>query len=710
MALPAAPGRTGGGGDSDLPARKAGAARSGARIVIGTAGHVDHGKTALVRALTGIDTDRLEEEKRRGITIELGFAHLALKVPAEGPAAGTVAGVIDVPGHERFVKAMAAGVGGVDLVVLVVAADEGVMPQTREHVDICELLGLKRGVIAVTKSDLLPDLGAEWASLLRVDLAGLVAGTFLEAAPVVEVSAKTGRGLDDLVRTLSVLAAELPKRPVAGPAYLPIDRAFTLKGFGTIVTGTLLSGSLASGQEVDLLPDGPRAVRLRSLQTHGEETAEAWAGQRTAANLTAVEAAEVKRGMVVCAAGALEATSLLDVELLNLRSSERPLRARQKLLCHLGTAVVPCTAVLLGQEGLPVGARAFAQLRLAQPLVALPGQRFILRGFAQRGNRGRTAAGGIVLAVAPRKRSPRRPGAADGLAVLRDGTPTDRIAWLLEDAGASGLTEAALVRLTALPGRVVAAELSLLGSQGRALLFDRSRRAYVGARCFNDLGVRASRLVTEFHRARPLLPGMPKEELRQRLAPSLDAHLFQRLLGKLEAESQAVAEGETVRLTGHASAARSTDTEARAKIAAVLEVAGLCPPTLSELARGVALSIGNVAALLKLLIAEGAAVKVSEDLYFSAAAIDELRGRLVTFLKVHGEIATPEFKALTGATRKFTIPLGELFDREKLTLRLGDKRVLRGGGEARQDQRGANRSDASASGLRPSAGKAGVLR
>ncbi len=673
--------RGGAGSVGEASGVKTGARRdAGRRLVIGTAGHVDHGKTALVRALTGIDTDRLEEEKRRGITIELGFAHLAL--------AGSEAGVVDVPGHERFVKAMAAGAGGVDLVVLVVAADEGVMPQTREHVDICELLGLRKGIVAITKSDLLPDLGAEWGSLLRADLAALVDGTFLEGAPVVEVSAHTGRGLPELVQALEALAVEVPQRPIEGPAYLPIDRAFVLKGFGTVVTGTLLSGVLAAGQEVDLLPSGPLGVRLRGLQIYGRDTETALAGQRTAANLTGVDAADVTRGMVVGAAGALRVTSILDVEVVNLRTSERPLRARQKLLCHLGTAVVPCTVVLLGQKELPPGGRAFAQLRLAEPLPALPGQRFILRGFAQRGNRGRTAAGGTVLAVAPMKRRPGRAGATDGLGILRDGAPAERMAWLLEEAGAAGLDEGALVRLTGLPLRAVTEGLSMLGSQGRALLFDRSLRIYVGGRSFNGLVARAEKLVAEHHRAQPLAPGVPKEELRQRLAPNLAAHLFQRVLATLTAAGRVIADGETVRLPEHATIARATDTEPRVRLAAALQGGGLSPPTLSELAREVGLPGEKVVALLKLLVAEGAAVKVTDDLYFGAAAIEGLRQRLRAFLVEKGEITTPEFKALTGATRKFTIPLSELFDREKLTLRLGDKRVLRGD---RQGERGVSR-------------------
>jgi selenocysteine-specific elongation factor len=390
---------------------------------------------------------------------------------------------------------------------------------------------------------------------------------------------------------------------------------------------------------------------------------------------------------------------MLDVELENLRSAERPIGARQKLLCHLGTAVVPCTALLLSREQLAPGERGFAQLRLARPLLALPGQRFILRGFAQRGNRGRTAAGGTVLAVAPRKRRPGRPEATHGLAVLRDGPPAERLAWLLEDAGPAGLTEAALGRLTASPARVVAAELSALEAQGRALALDAlasglrpvepTSRAYVGRRCFDGLVARASALVAEHHRANPGVPGIPKEELRRQLVPGLaglDPHLLQRLLGALASGGGVVVEGETVRSVEHSP--RATGADKREKIVAILAEAGLSPPTLTELARTLGLAPAPAVALLKLLVAEGRAVKVSEELYFSAAAIEGLRERLRAHLKAHGAITTPEFKALTGATRKFTIPLGELFDREKLTLRLGEKRVLRG---AAGDPAGARR-------------------
>ncbi len=432
------------------------------RVVLGTAGHIDHGKTSLVRALTGIDTDRLREEKRRGITIELGFAHLALPD-------GTVAGVVDVPGHERFVRAMAAGAGGIDLVVLVVAADEGVMPQTREHLDICRLLGVPRGLVAVTKADLLPGLGADWLPLLEEEIRAATKGTFLEGSPLIPVSATTGEGLPGLVAAIGRLAAEVPERPADGPTYLPVDRAFSMKGFGTVVTGTLLSGQIAEGDEAVLLPPTPGVgpLRVRSVQVHGKATPRALAGQRTAVNLAGVEPSAIRRGQAVGAPGVIPVSSILDVELTLLAVAPKALRHRARLLLHVGTAQVAATVALLDRGPLPSpasrggggpgtselapGATAFAQLRLSEPVAALPGHRFILRGFSALEGRGRTVAGGRVLAVAAPKR---RRGRADGLRQLQalaGGDPDARLEAVLETAGPAGLDLPGLVGRTALP-------------------------------------------------------------------------------------------------------------------------------------------------------------------------------------------------------------------------------------------------------------------
>jgi selenocysteine-specific elongation factor len=645
------------------------------RIVLGTAGHIDHGKTSLVKALTGVDTDRLSEEKRRGITIELGFAHLALPD-------GTVAGVVDVPGHERFVRAMAAGAGGIDLVVLVVAADEGVMPQTREHLDICRLLGVPRGLIAVTKADLLPELGADWLPLLEADVRAAAEGTFLEAAPIVPVSSRTGEGLPALVDAIARLAREVPERPADGPLFLPIDRAFSLKGFGTVVTGTLLSGTVAEEEHVELVPPrhGQGSLRVRSVQVHGKATTRALAGQRTALNLPGIEAPAVWRGQVVAHAGIVPASQVLDVELALLAAAPKPLRHRARLLLHIGTAQVSAEVSLLDRGELAPGAAALAQVRVAAPVAALPGQRFILRGFAVLEARGKTVAGGRVLAVAARRRKRGRPAEMAQLEALARGDLDARVAAVLAIAGPAGLPADALLGRTALAPRALAAALERLGARGGAVLFDRERRAFVSGEVARALAGRLTAAVEAFHRAKPLAAGISREELRGRLPKVTDQRLFARLLAGLVERGQLVTEGDHVRAPSHRAASGAEGGALKAHVAAALAKGGLTPPWISELPAAVDATPAEVSAVLKLLVAEGAAVRVSAELYFDERAVKALRDRLVAHLRARREITTQEFKDLVGATRKHVIPLAEYFDREKVTLRVGDKRVLRGDG------------------------------
>jgi selenocysteine-specific elongation factor len=646
------------------------------RVVVGTAGHIDHGKTALVRALTGIDTDRLAEEKRRGITIELGFAHLPLP-------GGTVAGVVDVPGHERFVRAMAAGASGVDLVMLVVAADEGVMPQTREHLDICRLLGVSRGVVVVTKSDLLPGLGPGWLPLLEQEIRAACAGTFLEAAEIVPVSARSGEGLPLLVERLGAIAAEVPERPADGPLLLPVDRAFTLKGFGTVVTGTILSGTVTEGEALALVPPAPGVgeVRARTVQVHGKPAPRASAGQRTAVNLPGVDAAAVSRGQALCHPGVVTPGSILDVELLLLEAAPRPIRHRSRLLLHLGTAQVPCTVALVdGQEQVAPGGSALAQLRLAAPVAALPGQRFILRGFRSIEGRGKTVGGGRILAVLPRKRRRGRPENLQQLRVLAGGDVDARLAVVLEMAGPAGLDADALLGRTALSPRSVQAALERLGARGQALLFDRDRRAWVAGPVARDLQERVLAALTAFHAAQPLAAGVGREELRGRLPPVTDPRLFQRLVAQLAEKGQLVAEGDLVRLHGHVAAAGGSGGALKDRIATLLREGALTPPRIAELPGLAGASAADVGAVLKLLAADGSAVRVSPEIWFDGSALAALRTRLVEHLRARKEISTQEFKDLVGATRKHVIPLAEYFDREKVTLRVGEKRVLRGDG------------------------------
>ncbi len=638
-------------------------------MIIGTAGHIDHGKTSLVKALTGIDTDRLAEEKRRGITLELGFAHLPL-------GDGTVAGVVDVPGHERFVKAMAAGAGGVDLALLVVAADEGVMPQTREHLDICRLLGVRAGVVAITKADLLEGLGAGWLPLLKADLAALVAGTFLEGAPQVPCSAQTGQGLKELVAALEAQGAKLAARPAEGPLFLPIDRAFTLKGFGTVVTGTLLSGELAVDEQVQLLPGRGAPLRVRGLQSHGKSAPRLCAGVRAAVNLADVEAASVGRGQVLVRHGELPPTRMLDVELTLLPSAPVPLGRRRKLLLHLGTAHVEARVALLDVDALAPGETTLAQLRLSREVAALPGQRFILRGSRALPGRGATLAGGRVLGITPPRR---RKGAGAALAPLLAGDVAARALWLLEQAGYRGLTERELFARAGAAPKALQRALEQLGAKGRALGVDKERRLYLAQKALAGMVERARALLTQFHAQEPMREGMPKEELRQRLSAELDPKIFARVLAALAEDGGVEGVGELVRVKGKGRALSRSEAEDRGRVVAALAAAGLGPPGLEELAKALRLAPAAVGELLKVAQQEGEVAKVADGLYFDKAALEGLRARLVAHLKEKAEISTQAFKELVGQSRKFVIPLSEYFDRERVTLRVGDKRVLRRG-------------------------------
>jgi selenocysteine-specific elongation factor len=638
-------------------------------MIIGTAGHIDHGKTSLVKALTGIDTDRLKEEKRRGITLELGFAHLSLDN-------GSVAGVVDVPGHEKFVKAMAAGAGGVDLAILVVAADEGVMPQTREHLDICRLLGVRAGVIAVTKSDLLGELGEEWLEMLRADLKALTLGTFLEGADVIACSSKTGEGLSALKQALSRIARELPERSLEGPLFLPVDRSFTIKGFGTVVTGALLSGQIALEESVSLLPGLTGPFRVRGIQVHGQAVSKVIAGQRSAVNVHAVETDAVSRGMVLTRHDELPPTRMLDVELSLLPAVEAPLPRRRKLLLHLGTAQVECTVALIDADELRPGESALAQLRLGEWVAALPGQRFILRGFRALAGRGATLAGGRVLAIAP---SRHRRGASEKLRPLLQGDSEGRVSWLLTQAGYRGLTVKELFAQSALPLKTLQRSLDLLGARGSVLLVDKERRLYLSAEVFNGMRSRSLALVEDFHRREPLREGLSKEELRRRLSAELEPRIFAKVLGALLESGAVEAVSDVIRIKGKGRTLTQHEEGAHAKVIAELSAAGLAPPRVEELSQKLKIATPRLLELLKVAASEGAILRISEEMYFARNAIEELRQRLVSHLKTRREISTQEFKDLVGQSRKFVIPLSEYFDREKVTLRVGEKRVLRKG-------------------------------
>ncbi|HEY1219410.1 MAG TPA: selenocysteine-specific translation elongation factor [Bryobacteraceae bacterium] len=618
-------------------------------IVAGTAGHIDHGKTALVKALTGIDADRLAEEKRRGITIDLGFAHLQL-------TPGLRLGFVDVPGHERFVKNMLAGVGGIDLVLLVVAADESVKPQTREHFEICRLLAIPRGLVVLTKSDL---ADPELLDLTRLEVAELVAGSFLEGAPVVAVSSTTGQGLDELRRELARVAAAVPEKNSAGHFRLPIDRVFSVKGFGTVVTGTLISGAVAKEQETQVYPAG-RLLRVRGLEVHGVPTGRAVAGQRTALNLADIEAAGLERGDVLSEPGRFHAVRHLECR-LELLPAAKPLKHRAPVHFHAGTAEIEAQVRLFGAATLRPGETAYARLILRQPALLLPGDRFIIRMFSPV----ITIGGGVVVDIGERRYA-RGFDVAQRLGVLAGPDAGARIALLVREA-AFGMGMADVVARTGMGESAIARAAADAGVLAPPL----ASPWFVDRAWFQAACDRLGKTVREFHRQKPLLAGMARPELRASLAPEMPPFLLD---GLLAASKDVVAEGEIVRLPGHAPVMRADEEQARLAIERAFEQAGLAVPAVTEVLAHSGVEAARARTLLDILLREKRLIRINQELVFHHSAMEKLRSLLAA--RRPARFSVPDFKEWTGISRKYAIPLLEYLDRARVTRREGDQRLI----------------------------------
>ncbi|MGA2741747.1 MAG: selenocysteine-specific translation elongation factor [Bryobacteraceae bacterium] len=621
-------------------------------IIIGTAGHIDHGKTALVQALTGIDADRLEEEKRRGITIDIGFAHLQLTPELR-------LGFVDVPGHERFIKNMLAGVGGIDLVLFVIAADESIKPQTREHFDICRLLGIPQGVVALTKADLVePDI----LQLVRLEVEEFVEGSFLEGAPAVAVSSVTGAGLEDLRVALQRAAAAVPEKSAAGHFRLPLDRAFTVKGFGTVVTGTLISGKVRKEQEVELYPTG-RRLRVRGVQVYGAQAGEAVAGQRTALNLADIEPAEVARGMVLAAPGTFRTATQVDCA-LELLPSAKPLKHRAPVHFHAGTAEIEAQVRLLeGATALQPGQRCWARIVLREPALLLPGDRFIIRMFSPVV----TIGGGVVVDIGGKRyRKADRPGIAERLRTLADAPQSERIALLVRESK-YGLGMAELVARTGLT------EHQIVTAAGEAPVaaFKQPQPWFADRAWFHTAREKLLRAVREFHQKNPLLPGVPKQDLRGRELPDSPPFLIDAILAQ---EKQIVVEGENVRLGTHKVVLKQDEEQARAAIERAFEQAGLAVPGLPDVLAKSGVEAARARSLLQILLREKRLIRIGDDLVFHHTAMEKLRTMLAARQAARFNVGT--FKDWTGISRKYAIPLLEYLDRERVTRREGDERVV----------------------------------
>lgn len=621
-------------------------------FVIGTAGHIDHGKSTLVKALTHIDPDRLEEEKRRGMTIDLGFAWMDLP-------SGRHVGIVDVPGHQRFLKNMLAGVHGMDAVLLVIAADEGAMPQTREHLAIIDLLGIEHGVVALSKTDL---VDPEWLRLVQDDVSALLAGSSLRRAPIVPVSSTTGAGLDELKRTLDLELEHTMPRPDLGRPRLPVDRAFGMAGFGTVVTGTLVGGVLRQGDEMVILP-GERRVRIRGLQQHNQSVEEARPGSRTAVNLAGVDRAQVRRGDVLVQPGTMAASRRLDALFTVLPDTPHPIRHRSRLLMYHETAEITVEVNLLDADELRPGGQGWAQLYAEEPVIAMPGDRFIIRLPSPP----TTVAGGVIVDTAPRRHRRRDPVVLEELRSKQGGDLKTRV--LLELAKRpAGLEEGALSRALGLPAAELAAALDRLLAAGG---IRRLGVLLLNAARYRQLQAAVTQGLAAFHAAEPLRRGMQKEALRNRIG--LPAGPYASLLAALNLDGVIAELGAEVALASHRA---EPSAEQRAAIDAMqraLDLQPFNPPLLDDLMRRFAIS----PALVQHLIREGQIVRLSDEVVFSRRAADEAVERLRSYLTANSRLTVAAARDVLGSSRRYVLPLLAWLDAQKVTRRVGDDRILK---------------------------------
>lgn len=631
-----------------------------ARIVLGTAGHIDHGKTSLVRALTGTDTDRLKEEKRRGITIELGFARLDL-------TDRLTLGVVDVPGHERFVRAMVAGAAGIDLVVMVIAADEGIMPQTSEHVDICQLLGVQTGLVALTKADLVDE---EWLAMVQEDVAEYLADTFLAEAPIVPCSSATGQGLDDLRRELVKICQQVSERKESGPYRLGVDRVFTMHGFGTVATGTSLSGRIELGQPVTVYPEGLE-TKIRGLQVHGEEVQAALAGQRTAINLQGVDRSQLHRGQWIASAGSMQPSKRLDAEFRLLASAPRPLKNRSEASFHVGATEARARVILLEGDQLQPGEESLVQLITEEDIACLPGDHYVIRSYSP----AMTIGGGKILSVRPPRRKRFDETAIKALKNLGQAPAEERISLLVRESRLLGLSKTELYAAGNLTAKRLDSLLQELMSQGELVRYDKEGFRLVHRDSLDPLDRAVKKFLADYHRAHPLKPGAPREELKSRLKLHADPKLISFQLNRLIEAGALKGEEEWIALADHRIAMDQDLDRIQDRILQAYQAGGLQPPRFKDLAAE--LKAAQARDLLEVLLKDGKLVKAKDDLYFDPASLGELRTKMDDFFNHNDELTTQDFKELAGVSRKFLIPLAEYFDRAGLTIRVGEIRKKR---------------------------------
>ena len=623
-------------------------------LIIGTAGHVDHGKTTLIKAITGTNTDRLKEEQERGLTIDLGFA--SLRLPS-----GRQVGIVDVPGHERFLKNMLAGASGVDIALLVVAADEGVMPQTKEHLEILELLETKQGVIALTKCDMVDE---EWLEIVEEDIRTSLKDSFLAGANIIPVSGTTGKGTDALLKELDRLANQAEQRSIEGPFRLPIDRVFTMTGFGTVVTGTLVSGTLKIGDPVVVIPQNINS-RIRQLQVHGKKQEIVYAGSRVAANLVGIDVEDLERGDVVLPPGYLQATNILDAAITVLKDSPKPLKSRMRIRLHIGTAEIIGRAMILGTQEIKPGDSGFVQLRLETPVVAARGDRFVLRFYSPM----RVMGGGKILDPATPKHRLNDQAAIKRLEHKLKGDPLDIIEDTLS-ANEMGLNETDLIKLTGMINKELTAALSTLTSNEQIIQL---AGRYLHKSAYQGIIAKTKAILETYHTANPMRSGMPKEELRRQLSAKLDTKTFQTILTALSSDNEIAFSDTIIKLPNFQPTLNETQTKTATNIEDEYRNAGANPPLISEIEQKHGTDSKEI---LSLLIDKGTLIKVTPEFLFHTDAIKQAEDSLTKHLQANSQITVAEFRDLIISSRKYVVPLLEYFDAKKVTRRMGDIRVL----------------------------------
>ena len=632
-------------------------------VVLGTAGHVDHGKTALIKALTGTDTDRLKEEKERGITIELGFA--SLKLPS-----GQTLGVVDVPGHEKFIKHMVSGAAGIDLVMMIIAADEGIMPQTKEHLNICSLLGIRTGLVALTKIDMVEN---DWLELVKTEIQDFLKGTFLEGVPVIPVSALKQKGIDELTAALDTVVQNIPEKNDCGIFRLPVDRVFTMKGFGTVVTGTLISDSISVGEDVLILPEEIN-TRIRGIQVHNQPTQEATAGQRTAINLQGIEKESLQRGDVLARYGTIVPSIRLDVYIDYLKNNAKSLKNRSLTRLHTGTSEIIARVILIEKDELAPGEKGFGQLILEKKDVVVAGDRFVLRSYSPI----TTIGGGLIIDPLPPKHKRLNKKVIEELATLLNGTLPKKIEVILERAGFAGTNLRHLVFRLGTNAKNIKEELQSILSQKSALITDKEETNIISASFYEKLAQSAAEIISQYQKKNPLREGISKEELKASLGRDISPKLFFMLLQNLADQKKIEVDKETVRLFGHKVTLADDLNSIRQEILKIYNEAGLTPSSFKDVINNFQDKKTEAQNIIKLLLKDGSLIKINEELIFTREALDNLRKNYKALLVKEGKATPVSFKELTGLSRKYIIPLMEYFDTDKLTMRVGDHRILRG--------------------------------